>query len=189
VVLWTIMLIHLILLACTGPASPPETGSPAETGSPPETGSPAEPPDGAPLNELRQLQQSLNTTDLAISVSEAPEEIPIGGTFSYVLAIANRGPNPASQVEVVNTLAPGVAFVRVPERCREERQAAVTCELGELLAGETRRLTMTVLVTESVERVSGVEIVSNSASVTNRAGPDADPNNNSSTFETRVVRW
>jgi uncharacterized repeat protein (TIGR01451 family) len=132
--------------------------------------------------ELQQLQQALNTTDLGVVLATSADLVTRGGALTYTLVANNIGPNPASQVEVIVNLPAAVSYQSDSGGCKESA-GSLTCDLGEILAREKRQFTVTVQVGASRE----VERLATSATIRNLAGPDPKPENNRTTVETRVT--
>jgi uncharacterized repeat protein (TIGR01451 family)/CSLREA domain-containing protein len=88
---------------------------------------------------IAQEQQA----DLLILKAAARREVAPGAALAYALEVANLGPAAAVGVTVTDTLPAGADLVRLPSDCtRSER--TVTCALGNLPMGETRRLSLDV---------------------------------------------
>jgi uncharacterized repeat protein (TIGR01451 family) len=135
------------------------------------------------LEELRLLQEQLNTADLAISKTGSADPALAGEPLVYTLSVANHGPNPADSVQVEDVLPAGVAYQSNDAGCVEDPAGALSCDLGQLLAGESREIAVNVLVDPEAEAGS----ITNLASVENLAGPDPDPSTNSAELTTEVI--
>ena len=69
-----------------------------------------------------------------------------------------------------------------------EAAGVVTCNLGELMAGDETTVSITVDVPADLVYLNGSpKTITNNASVTNLAGPDADPADNSQANDTLVI--
>jgi uncharacterized repeat protein (TIGR01451 family) len=140
------------------------------------------------LQELLDLQQQINTTDVAIVISDSPDPATAGGSLTYTLTVTNMGPNPASQVQVVDILPAGVSHVSNSGGCVEAPAGTLTCDLGEMLARSSQAITVQVLIDSSlVHNAGGPTTITNSATVTNLAGPDPSTGNNSASEATQVI--
>jgi uncharacterized repeat protein (TIGR01451 family) len=139
------------------------------------------------LQDLQILQQELNTTDLELSVSDSPDPVAAGTQLTYTLTVSNDGPNPAASVQIVDTLSPGVSFVSASSGCSHSA-GVVTCKVGELLAHDSTAVTIVVSVPADLVYDNGApKTVTNNATVTNLAGPDADPADNTASTDTLVI--
>lgn len=139
------------------------------------------------LDELRDHETDLNTTDQSIAKTDSPDPVAAGTQLTYTLTVTNHGPNPATSVDVVDTLPPDVTYASASPECTHSA-GTVTCNLGEVLAHDTRAVTITVDVpADLVYNNGGPKAIANSATVSNNAGPDSDASNNSDTEATQVV--
>ena len=140
------------------------------------------------LQELLELEQELNTTDVGIAISDSPDPATAGATLTYTLTVTNIGPNPASQVRVVDTLPAGVSHVSNSAGCVEAPAGTLTCDLGEILARNSQAITIQVLIDPGlVHNAGGSTTITNSATVANLAGPDPNTGNNSASESTQVI--
>lgn len=129
-----------------------------------------------------------DAADVALTKSAAPNPAIAGRSQVYTLSVTNHGPTSASQVRVVDTLPAGVVHQSNTAGCVETPPGVLTCELGQLLAGETRQIQITVLVEpDVVQNVCRPTVLTNTATVENLGGPDPDPSNNSASVDTPVV--
>jgi len=144
--------------------------------------------DDVPTSEdLERMWRSLNTTDLAVTQSDAPDPVAAGTDLVYTVTVQNRGLNPADSVQVVDTLPADVTFKSSNAGCRPDGQT-LTCNLGHLAAAGSRTFTITVGVpADLVYRNGGPKVITNTVRVENLAGPDADPANNTAAATTKVI--
>lgn len=87
------------------------------------------------------------TPDLAISVSDSADPVPVGQSFVYTLLISNNGTVPATRVAVVDTLPAGTTFVSATAsqgRCNQVG-SNVTCNLGKIVNQESATVAITVI--------------------------------------------
>jgi uncharacterized repeat protein (TIGR01451 family) len=154
--------------------------------------------DDAPINPVEEpeptieeknlLLQELNTTDLEISMTDFPDPVAAGAQLTYTVTVANKGPNPADSVQVVDTLPAGVSYQNDTVGCVENPSNTLNCNLGWLMAGESAQVAITVLVdADLVFNAGGPTIISNQATVENLFGPDSNTSNNSASEDTQVV--
>jgi len=134
------------------------------------------------IQELEQHQEALNTTDLGITIADAPDPVAAGGLLTYTLTANNVGPNPASRTQVVVTLPAGVIYQSDTSGCVQGAAGTLTCDLGEVLARQNRQFSVTVLV----DAGSDAGTLAATVTISNLAGPDSKSENNSASEETRV---
>ena len=90
-------------------------------------------------------------------------------TFGFSVAVANNGPSPARNAEVVVLLPPGVA-VRSKETCKISRGGGLArCALGTINAGGEREVFLLLVSAERQPRVSAIVLSET---------PDPDASNN-----------
>jgi hypothetical protein len=121
------------------------------------------------------------TRDVAVSVPAATIDAFPDVPFDYVVDVASTGDAAAANVVLTIPLISGLqldSFAMPGERCRTTGQPVLVCEIPELAAGETRRLTAQMRA-----RVEGEFDLSASATSTN----DASSTNDSQTVQVSVV--
>ena len=133
------------------------------------------------LQQGIQLLTAVNTTDVRIEISDAPDPVQAGGRLTYTIRVTNRGPNPASNTRVVQQLPGGVSFAGASVGCLVPG-LIVICNLGELLSGAVRTFTVTVDVPSSATAT-----LTTTARVDHLAGPDPIAANNTVTATTAVT--
>jgi uncharacterized repeat protein (TIGR01451 family) len=141
-------------------------------------------------DELLTHREGLNTADLSIAKTGNPGPFEAGANvdLAYTLSFANRGPNPAVKVAVADVLPPGATVLSQDPACAAT-VGAVSCDLPALLPTESATVQLSV---RAPARCSGgvpTPIV-NAATVANAAefaGPDPNPADNRSVFNTAVV--
>ncbi|NYE35991.1 putative repeat protein (TIGR01451 family) [Nocardioides cavernae] len=118
--------------------------------------------------------------DVAITKTASPEPVTAGNQVTYNLAVRNNGPNPASGVQVVDTLPAGVTYVSSNPSsgsCSISGQT-LTCGLGTIANAATATVSVVVRVPPGSDATS----VTNVARVsTTTSDPDATNNNASAT--------
>lgn len=99
--------------------------------------------------------------DVALTMTDSPDPVAVGGTLTYTLTAANLGPALATNLVLVDTLPAGVTFVSAiaSQGSCTEAAGVVTCALGDVAPGATA--TVTLAVTTTVETT-----VVNNASLT-----------------------
>lgn len=139
------------------------------------------------LEDLQLMQQELNTTDLQLTVSDSPDPVAAGTQLTYSLTVRNDGPNPATAVQVVDTLPGDVSFSSASAGCAETG-GVVTCNLGEILTAEEATVSIVVDVpADLVYNHGSPKTITNSAVVSNLAGPDAAATDNTRSNDTLVI--
>lgn len=139
------------------------------------------------LPELRDLEEALNTADLSVTKGDSADPVAAGDQLTYSLTVANDGPNPSDATVLTDTLPAEVTYVSDDAGCTHAG-GVVTCELGALAHGSSVTVDIVVEVGASVVYDNGgPTTITNSASVTNDAGPDPDPADNETTEDTQVV--
>src|SRR5439155_20522278 len=101
--------------------------------------------------------------DLSATVTDSPDPVLIGNSVIYSAIIINNGPGNASGVTVMDTLPMGSSFVSAAGSQGSCSQAggAVTCNLGNLAAGATARLTVTVTAPNAGKLTNVVTVSAN----------------------------
>lgn len=121
-------------------------------------------------------------TDLSITIADAPDPVPQGGTLTYTVQAANGGPAASTGMTVVTTLPPGVTFLSsTPGAPVCISGTTVTCTLGGLAPGSSHTITIRVGVASPP-----LSVLAAGAVVT---GLDPDPTgaNNSASAQTLVI--
>jgi uncharacterized repeat protein (TIGR01451 family) len=118
-------------------------------------------------------------TDVGVTQSGLIGPVAVGNELAYILTVTNNGPALAAKVTLVDTLPAGSDFVfAAPETCVFQPPGAVSCELGDLQAGQSR--TAVLVLTPTLP-----DTLTNTATVSSLA-PDSNPANNTATQETAV---
>jgi uncharacterized repeat protein (TIGR01451 family) len=127
------------------------------------------------------------TTDLSVAKSDDVDPAVAGEAVTYTLTVTNHGPNPAQAARVVDTLPAGLTFASGSTGCSAAGQA-VTCDLGAVPSGTTRQVSVRADIDPAlVYDAGGPTTVTDTATVSNSAGQDSDPSNNTDTESTQVV--
>lgn len=166
----TLLGILTQLAACRVPISD-------EPVDPQSTLAPAQTTPGSPRDELEELEERLNTTDLGIQMTAEPEGVAVNERVTFTLTVTNHGPNPATNTQIVNHLPDGVVYRSSSVDCRESPQGILTCDLGELLARASATVTIEATVGESA-----LPTLRATAAVANLAGPDSNSENDTATI-------
>jgi uncharacterized repeat protein (TIGR01451 family) len=120
--------------------------------------------------------------DLAISMASAPPSV-VGRPLDYTITVTNRGPDAASSAVVDDPFPPGMTFVSAaPSQgsCFGGEWGFLSCDLGGVPAGAAATIALTVIPTAAAT-------ATNTASVSDRAFGDIDPNFDNNTAFTTVT--
>lgn len=118
-------------------------------------------------------------TDLALTMTDAPDPVAAKGTVTYTLTVANQGASPAPGAAIVDTLPAGVTLSAASAGC-SQAAGVVTCELGSVAAAASTAVTITVTT-----KARGT--LTNTATVGSNVG-DPDASDNTATETTTVGR-
>jgi uncharacterized repeat protein (TIGR01451 family) len=147
---------------------------------PGEPGGAIESPTGSGVDRYqfaRLIRPLAEQANLEISKADSPDPVTVGDNLTYTITVTNLGPDAATNVVVTDTLPSGVTFVSASPGCVHSA-GVVTCNLGNIPAGDS--VTITIVVT-----VTAPGTISNTATVTSDT---LDPNtaNNSDAEPTEV---
>jgi uncharacterized repeat protein (TIGR01451 family) len=152
------------------------------------------------LEEWRQAEEAINTTDLEVLKSDLPDPVNAGEPLVYTITVNNHGPQPARGIRVVDTLPAEATYVSDTGGCTEAPQGTLTCEPATLLEGESLSFEITVIAEpDAVADLPAPAVIDNTITVENRVlygiggslgevGGDPHSANNSDTAATVVNR-
>jgi uncharacterized repeat protein (TIGR01451 family) len=122
---------------------------------------------------------AVGSTDLSMTKADTADPVTVGNTFGYVLTVKNEGTADAGDVITTDTLPSQVSYVSATPAAGTCQKAGskVTCDLGQVNAGASASVTITVRAAKS-------GTVSNTASLT--SSDDTNAANNLDT-ETTVI--
>jgi uncharacterized repeat protein (TIGR01451 family) len=138
--------------------------------------SPVFDPNAADNTNITQTTSVTAVADLALTKTDSPDPVLVGGTLTYTLTVTNNGPNSATGVTLTDSLPANVTFVSSNPAAPTCSQAAgvVTCNLGTIASGANSVVTISV-----TPQAAAVPSVTNSASVT---AAEVDPNSANNTI-------
>ncbi len=118
--------------------------------------------------------------DLVI-VKDATSPTPLNGTVTYTMTVTNKGPDTATNVQLVDPAPAGITYLTVnpgSPTCTLT-PALITCNLGTLAANQSRSVTVTA-------RATTVGRHTNTATTTGEGGRETNPADNTDTAVTVV---
>lgn len=125
-------------------------------------------------------------TDLAITMTDAPDPVVLSMDLTYTILARNDGPGDATNVVIADTIPAGTTFqaLMAPDgwQCTTPEAGtpgSVSCSKGVMAAAESATLSVVV-------KPSTAGMLTNTASIAARE-PDSNPVNNFVTAETSVV--
>lgn len=122
------------------------------------------------------------TSDLALTMTDAPDPVRRGTNLVYTLTVQNNGPSNAGSITLSDVLPTNVTFVSaVPTQGTCTGTASVTCALGTLNTGAKTSVKITI-------KPKTVGVISNSASISSPLVTDPNTANNSAIVATTVKR-
>jgi uncharacterized repeat protein (TIGR01451 family) len=90
-------------------------------------------PDPNLTNNTATEETMVQPADLSVTKSDSPDPVLEGAPLEYTLTVENAGPNPATNVVLVDRLPSGVIFQSsIPEAPCSHASGVVTCNLGNL---------------------------------------------------------
>jgi uncharacterized repeat protein (TIGR01451 family) len=130
-----------------------------------------------------------NTASAAVVVAPAanlaidktgPAQVAAGGKATYTLEVTNKGPSPATGVQITDTLPAGVIFDSASPGCTAAG-STVTCAVGDLAVGAVADRFVTIVVPTAL----GSQTIENIAQVGGDQ-PDLDMSDNVDSADTQV---
>jgi large repetitive protein len=142
-----------------------------------------EQPDPEPGNNESTVETPIGgLANLSIVKTGPSAPVLLGNTFTYKLAVENKGPSDAVETEVEDALPTNVKFLSATSTvgtCEEAAAAILTCELGTLLPKATVTIEVTV-------EAAAVGAFMNKATVTSTT-PDLQPGDNESEAPAEIL--
>ncbi len=140
--------------------------------------------DPAPGNNFSSVTTTVDAADLAVTLTDAPDPIAVGGTLVYTIGVSNAGPSTATNVTLTFTIDPSLVFASFSSSGLQGAacagQTIITCSFASLPSGTKGTITFGFTTT-------AVGTISATATI---ASPNPDPNtgNNSASATTFVAR-
>ncbi|MEU7039268.1 hypothetical protein ABZ958_37270 [Streptomyces sp. NPDC046237] len=137
--------------------------------------------------EAERIRALNNTTDLALTMTAAPDPVAAGERQTWTVGVINNGPNSSTSTQIVTELPADVTDPTATGPCLLSGRT-VTCNLSEVPQGTSRQYTISAQVpADLVYRNGGPKTITTTSTVTNIAGPDSQPADNTATADTRVI--
>lgn len=144
------------------PVGPPVTS----TDNVPVTVTPPPPPPTVPPAPAPRI-------DLAVTKSDSPDPLTVGGNLTYTMVVTNNGPSVATGVQAADPLPATTTFVSVATtKGACTGGAIISCSLGTMAVGESITITLVVKSTATGILTNTVTVVGNE-SETNTANNTA----------------
>ncbi|WP_290689031.1 MULTISPECIES: hypothetical protein [unclassified Haematobacter] len=147
-------------------------------------------PETSPTQEdLDRMQQEMRRTDLELTLTATPDPVAAGTPVTYAAVIVNHGPNPSLATSLDLEVPPATAlFLSPPPGCAAPSPDKLSCAIDMLHPGETRTLTMAAMLPADLVYLAGAPFtIDAKGNVTDRAGNDAAPTNNTSMVTVNAV--
>jgi uncharacterized repeat protein (TIGR01451 family) len=124
------------------------------------------------------------SADLSVTKVASATEVRPGDQITYTITYANAGPSTAVDVVVTDTLPGSVVFVSASPDAGSCNEAGgvVTCEVGDVAAGDSRVVLVTVEVSAAAVSGTMVNMVEVASATT-----DPTPGDNATTVEVLVL--
>lgn len=119
--------------------------------------------------------------DLSLDKDDEEDPVEVGELIAYILEVVNLGPNTATSILVTDTLPAGTDFddVTTTNGTCDERRNVVSCEIGQLAAGDT--------ITIRIETLAEAVGFQNNRARVRNAVTDPDLENNTDRAGTNVT--
>lgn len=127
------------------------TPTPSPTPTKPSTPTPTKPatPTITKQPQVTPTKTPVPGTDLAITKTDSPDPVAIGGTLAYAVTVTNVGAIAAENVVVTDELPDGVSLISsTPSQGSCE---GTTCQLGTLTGGASAEISYVVIVDDDAE--------------------------------------
>ncbi len=144
-------------------------------------------PDPSNNTDILAVTRVQAASDLAIFKSLSDPTPVAGGTVAYTIRVVNRGPSTARAVTVVDTLPTGFTAINQTDACAPVPGAGpLTCNLGDMAAGEERSFTITARIDPALQPSDLSGQLALNRAVVSSSTADPEPANNSATSTAHV---
>jgi hypothetical protein len=138
------------------------------------------------LNDLIQQRRDINTSDLALTLTDSPDPVAAGDLLMLTAVVDNVGDNSVEHSRLQLTLPSGLALLASSAPCIATG-GNLDCELDFQEHHSSRSLTFTLQVAPDLVYANGGPLtITSSGRVTNLAGEDGNPANDQATTTTLV---
>lgn len=136
---------------------------------------------------LKLDNASTASADLSVTQAGTPDPVAAGGTVTYVLTVTNLGPSTASSARLTHEIPEGInvyesSATASQGSCDMIFSYGFSCALGDLAAGATDTVTVTVIAGS----VASSPVITSTVGVSSNVS-DADGGNNRSVATTTVA--
>ena len=136
---------------------------------------------------LKLDNASTASADLSVTQAGTPDPVAAGGTVTYVLTVTNLGPSTASSARLTHEIPEGInvyesSATASQGSCDMIFSYGFSCALGDLAAGATDTVTVTVIASS----VASSPVITSTVGVSSNVS-DADGGNNRSVLTTTVA--
>jgi uncharacterized repeat protein (TIGR01451 family) len=98
---------------------------------------------------------NIGQADLSVTIGESSDPVNAGSNLTYTLNVTNNGPDTATEVILVNGLAPQTAFVSASSNAGtcKEIEGNITCKLNPINAGNSASVSLVVRPIETITAI------------------------------------
>ncbi|MFD9722932.1 hypothetical protein [Streptomyces sp. NPDC059072] len=137
--------------------------------------------------ESARIRALRNTTDLTVTMADAPDPVAAGERLTWTVGVSNRGPNSSTSTQITTKLPADVTNPSATGPCVISG-STVTCNLSEVRQGASRQYSISAQVpADLVYRNGGPKTITATSTVANLAGPDSAAADNTASADTRVI--
>ncbi|MCI0439921.1 MAG: CSLREA domain-containing protein, partial [Chloroflexi bacterium] len=100
-------------------------------------------------NDSKEVEITVRAADLRVSVVDDPDPVPLGGTLTYTITVTNDGPDVARNTVLTSRFPEALFPDPFPAGCLVSLVPGtftVSCNLGDILAGEANAVTRVITV-------------------------------------------
>ncbi|MFQ5739794.1 MAG: hypothetical protein ACE5JX_12345 [Acidobacteriota bacterium] len=131
-------------------------------------------------NSTSEPTQINRAVDLAVSIFDFPDPVPVGDPLTYQLSVTNIGPSDSEGGTLIDTPPESVVVVSIPPECTES-DGFITCAVAGLAEGGhlSFSITVTPLTTGNITNAATINLQGDES--------DPDESNNTASVDTTVV--